>query len=1325
MSTPNFLQMCGLGVRGACQPPGATKLVDGIHLRWGFQLSRGFPLGGYFLFRRKSTSKTTTPVSGNAAGGGLAGAPAGGGWQSTPGIVSSGPILLPIVSDHPQLPGWWPGRDPKSGHGNSGTVADLANRASKAWDAAKGRINYEDASSAQSGFPQLHQLLCKLAEGHPAGAAISSLTVPAVIEADSGGLQVAVPKPTPGDPDLLGLMLLRAMDPAYAQLIGLYFVDTTATPGQLWDYTLLADRGAAFAGSLRAALAWLNQDGAAAPRAQLDVDVAWLLGMECKPAGQLPPPASPVRAYALPAANRPVDGGGAEAVEAATMTVGLRWVAPKVPNVVGLDTAAGALAWTVERAALAKGPLKPPEAPLAATKFAKSNPKYELAHMYQYMLASPRLTIDVPEKDLPPDKANYQPPVGWPPFQLGFVDKPLDEGWYAWRVTATDLFGRRSVPSDPAQWWSWDSGLSASKIAADPTLWYTQAPWAKSPGTNVCVHPTAVGLFDKVAPPPPQGLWAQVTDPCDPLAVKDDAWNARYCANTSKPDQFYLRLRWHWTLAQHRQAPDAAWFRIYVRSGLVNTRFGQVTAVQAGNGQLDIDTDLDFHFTSGSLAGAVLRVNGRGFTVTSGQVLQSGGLHLCCKLPDGQIEAAAAVARIRPGLSCALILQGPQHPGWHTPDSVRDGSWMRINRVAVGWDNSGTKATVFRPVRLGRSDLSPKDRPEDDMLIGGHATLLTDGVQVDGLQQLNGIDVGLHVLLLRKAQPSDGGYPRLDDLTGACAVAFSGVKRDNRYFYVSKEQFALARVPADWFAKVGQAEPEIRWAVGDLSKSYDVWLPLDAQLLPEPTAAQGKTWLQAMVTTVDDKEHSLDWLDKNGNGDPYGKGGVAGNEGQPAGLQSVFRVRRAIPDAPAVVWPSSCLASEPDGDGRSFFTVRWPKVGLSVRILRASADSVFHADYENRGPSSMGTDPVGTYLKQNWGGSGAKPKFSKVREIYEGLDGKLQQTIASTKELAGAFSAVHSAPLGDAACPDALGPADPAEFVVKPTERCAYVDTLPGRVPGVYFYRLQTIDAAGNVSALGPASPPVTVPEVFVPSAPVIIEAYAGTPEMKKELADLRVAEAAYAKDKSLPKPMAEWEILEKYSGMVTLVWGLPKSEDARLSGWHVHQTDSEGSWLCTSVPNLHFGSAMTDLGNNYTAFRPSITAQLITGFQASTRVVYHVAAIGTQGQASAISAPAVITASWPNPATSVVLLKDSSKSLDSGMLHLAWSSSSSTILVQCVTRAGDNDTWTPTSDWIPAMNGAADVPRPEMPFEVALLVRDAMGMVGRTPSLIYSGTIQ
>ena len=43
----------------------------------------------------------------------------------------------------------------------------------------------------------------------------------------------------------------------------------------------------------------------------------------------------------------------------------------------------------------------------------------------------------------------------WPPLRLQYIDAGLAEGWYGYRVTGSDLFGRYSPESYPAPWQEW------------------------------------------------------------------------------------------------------------------------------------------------------------------------------------------------------------------------------------------------------------------------------------------------------------------------------------------------------------------------------------------------------------------------------------------------------------------------------------------------------------------------------------------------------------------------------------------------------------------------------------------------------------------------------------------------------------------------------------------------------------------------------------------------------------------------------------------------------------------------------------------------------
>src|SRR5262249_49067110 len=152
----------------------------------------------------------------------------------------------------------------------------------------------------------------------------------------------------------------------------------------------------------------------------------------------------------------------------------------------------------------------------------------------------------------------------WPSLRLDYIDWGLAEGWYSYQVCGIDLFGRYSPNSDAAPWREWSP-------APDPRPWYWGRP------TAPIVHPLAVGLLDQLPPPPRIGVEAFALDPADPLLVKDTAYTAWWNALTAstwyqnlsekaKKDLTGLRVRWLWTEAEMRQAPDTAEFRIYFQS---------------------------------------------------------------------------------------------------------------------------------------------------------------------------------------------------------------------------------------------------------------------------------------------------------------------------------------------------------------------------------------------------------------------------------------------------------------------------------------------------------------------------------------------------------------------------------------------------------------------------------------------------------------------------------------------------------------------------------------------------------------------------------------
>jgi hypothetical protein len=98
---------------------------------------------------------------------------------------------------------------------------------------------------------------------------------------------------------------------------------------------------------------------------------------------------------------------------------------------------------------------------------------------------------------------------------------------------------------------------------------------------------------------------------------------------------------------------------------------------------------------------------------------------------------------------------------------------------------------------------------------------------------------------------------------------------------------------------------------------------------------------------------------------------------------------------------------------------------------------------------------------------------------------------------------------------DRPGPDTPSGYAPDPGLR-AYIDTLDGRSSNRWFYRSAYVDGAHNVSPLSLATPPVYLPDVVAPRAPVLTRALGGerevtlnwAPNREPDLAEYRVLRA-------------------------------------------------------------------------------------------------------------------------------------------------------------------------------------------------------------------------
>jgi hypothetical protein len=427
------------------------------------------------------------------------------GWGLVPGFRY--PMCLPVM--HPDYPC-------SGGAPVNETAAEAL---------ALSRVRYGPAAYWSPGFvgPQgLHATLLDLVVGGPASTpmAVRSKPVQADLSATDG---------IAGAPDMpsqrpLDLVLLGALHPPVAQMLGLYWVDDSVAPNQSYDYLIVADYKGIDGRDPKRVLGLIATSGFG----QLDGYIVF--NKRLAPAAPLPAPSDP-RVYVLPGGSFPQEDGS---LPEGQNNAALRW------DLDGADVEVlqsdKPIMYHVWRAEL--GDAKDPAMDGIHNLITENRP---------VLVTEPRV----------PPGAVVQRAADWPPFPLLFIDPFLIDGWYSYQVSGIDIFGRYTTNSKTAVWYQWQP-------MPNPRPWYYQDP----PG-DAAIREDAVRLRDTTPPPPPTGIEANALDPADPTVVRDDLYQTWLASldDTEQERLIGLRVKWLWTRAHQQQAPDAREFRIYFHPG--------------------------------------------------------------------------------------------------------------------------------------------------------------------------------------------------------------------------------------------------------------------------------------------------------------------------------------------------------------------------------------------------------------------------------------------------------------------------------------------------------------------------------------------------------------------------------------------------------------------------------------------------------------------------------------------------------------------------------------------------------------------------------------
>ncbi len=563
------------------------------------------------------------------------------GWEIVPEFPA--PLCLPVA--HPDYP-----------------CVNRPGTEAAAEDMAVNRVRYGDPDDWRGDpFNEMHDQLELLVDGGPPPTgepmAQRKVAITGVPDNPSGSQDPVMPEQYP-----LDLVLMASLNPAIAQMLGLYWVDQTADPGQAYDYLILADHSNEFGGSASKALNWL----VSSPDF-VGVDGYIVFNKRVAPAPPLVQPGNP-RAYALPGATFRADDGS---LIDASNNAGVRW---DLGVFLGFLLPGRAVLYHLWRVDLGNSEPTSPTPPLAS----------------DYNLLTEEQPILAVEPDLPSGVTVTYPP-DWPPFSLQAIDTALPEGWYSYRINGIDIFGRHSAHSGAARWFQW------TLAAGQPQPWYYQDP----PGGEAQVHPYAVGLLDKIAPPPPTAIEAYALDPRDPYLVRDTAYSAWQASLTAgeRESLVGLRLRWQWTFSHMQQAPDAKEFRVYYQPGRINALLGRITAVTpSGSSQSSVETDIPNTQPANAYADTRLRVGGDSFRVVGSQAGTPLRLTVANIGPGDDIPPPAPAA-------CSVVIpeqdgSGDPHPlyvdydqpaNWETRYHVVDYN----QNVTVTSDGDGNPLRVY------------------------------------------------------------------------------------------------------------------------------------------------------------------------------------------------------------------------------------------------------------------------------------------------------------------------------------------------------------------------------------------------------------------------------------------------------------------------------------------------------------------------------------------------------------------------------------------------------------------------------------------------------
>ena len=905
---------------------------------------------------------------------------------------------------------------------------------------------------------------------------------------------------------VIDTVMLSTLQPAVAQMTGLYWVDQQAQPGTAYDYLVVADGDGS--GNLDPAkiLTLLQQNGF-----QM-LDGCIVFNKQAAPAFPLDAPQD-LRIYALPGSTRLNPDG---TFQDASNNAGLRWNLATTDA--GVLLPGGAIMYHLWRAGLGNGTT--PAAPGS----------YALLTQGQPVLVAVSQLVSGMVPQYPP---------GWPPFQLYFIDNALPDGWYSYQASGIDIFGRHSPNSAAGAWYEW------VLAPGDQRPWYYIDP----PGDNV-INSSAVRLLNKRVPPPPTGVEAYALDYADPFLLRDDAYNAWFATLSSGEQQkviegslIGLRVRWAWTQKQAQQAPATSEFRIYYHPGRMNVLTGQISSVSfadgTGGAESYVQTDIANTRPANAYAGARLRAGSDSFAIVGSDA----GSSLRLRVRNiGPSTTAGSIAVTNgstivigqntnwdfalTGLSLQLV--GEQTV--YSVLSVNSATQLTLSQAYSGATVGGKAYTIFDIVPPSHTACTLVIPPTYD---AGTVTLVTGSPRVTGSNDSNWNPTLVGMPFQVAGEQAIYTIVSVDAPTQLTLDrAYEGASAAEKLYAIRFPLFVDYRVPASWeerYYVVGYND-HVTLTTDDQGQPlrlYELLLPFQGDtyrqgVLLSPTLSEPIAYAGIGVSAADNEPTTQD-DSKWASGRLGNRPGNEGRVGSPATIFRVLRERPPVPPLPPPLDPEHSTATAADGQGHSFYTYRWlPAVNLRTHIYRGLDETLFQVDWTQRPRALLDTSQPGLFpdpaIEPRW----TQTLRQQVANELNGLNNFTHDTTGTAQALASyrglsnnalrilgglpgnkaAFTQLTIQPLenDDPANADRRGPDTPSNYMPNPNLR-AYVDTLNGLTSNRYLYRAMYVDRAHNQSGTTPksseaemslASVPVLVPKVVPPRTPTFTKVLGG-----------------------------------------------------------------------------------------------------------------------------------------------------------------------------------------------------------------------------------------